>query len=97
MSSSATARRWTLRASRWSLDACERIHVLDGLTPKPLAGMADRHVIVGGQRYRGHQDQTRASTTAPAGFADFSSRSAHATSLYDYVTRDPRRAAAARS
>lgn len=66
-------------------DACERIHVLDGLA-EPLAGMADRHVIVGGQRYIADIKTGSGIDYGAGGFAVQLAIYAHATSLYDYVT-----------
>lgn len=66
-------------------DACERIHVLDGLA-EPLAGMADRHVIVGGQRYIADVKTGAGIDYGAGGFAVQLAIYAHATSLYDYVT-----------
>lgn len=65
--------------------ACERIHVLDGLA-EPLAGMADRHVIVGGQRYIADIKTGSGIDYGAGGFAVQLAIYAHATSLYDYVT-----------
>lgn len=66
-------------------DACERIHVLDGLA-EPLAGMVDRHFIVGGQRYIADIKTGSGIDYGAGGFAVQLAIYAHATSLYDYVT-----------
>src|SRR5690606_21975380 len=66
-------------------DATGRIHVPDGLA-EPLAGMADRHVIVGGQRYIADIKTGSGIDYGAGGFAVQLAIYAHATSLYDYVT-----------
>lgn len=64
-------------------DACEMVHVLDGLA-EPIAGMADNHVLIGGRRYIADKKTGSGIDFGASGFAVQLAIYAHATSIYDY-------------
>lgn len=70
---------------RVEADACEQVHVLEGLT-EPIAGMADNHVLIGGRRYIADKKTGAGLDYGAGGFAVQLAIYAHATSIYDYAT-----------
>lgn len=70
---------------RVEADACEQVHVLEGLT-EPIAGMADNHVLIGGRRYIADKKTGAGLDYGAGGFAVQLAIYANATSLYDYAT-----------